>query len=353
MPIYEFPPEAFVITGDCGNKLAYNGWNWYIDLFGDKITTKDITKLSSFAYFSNNLKSIPFDLNIASNCDSYANAFYGCYNLLTAPRIVGQLPLPTSTYSGFADIGSLFSSCYRIREIPYDYFYTFGGIDYWTSDVITQSTRGTRNGLFQSCYSLRALPDISMLKNNVAYYSNLYNSLCRDCCTLDEIRNLPVLDGTTYTSNLFSQSIQRCGRLKSFTFETNVDGSPKIAQWKSQTIEAYYEIGFGREADVLNYNSGLTKETQIIDDATYQALKNHPDSWTIILEYSRYNHNSAVETINSLPDTSAYLASVGGTNTIKFKPTAGAKTDGGAINTLTEEEIAVAAAKGWTVTFST
>ena len=66
--------------------------------------------------------------------------------------------------------------------------------------------------------------------------------------------------------------------------------------------------------------------------------------------YSRYNHDSAVETINSLPDTSEYLAANGGTNTIKFKGAAGSKTDGGAINTLTEEEIAVAAAKGWTVT---
>ena len=37
------------------------------------------------------------------------------------------------------------------------------------------------------------------------------------------------------------------------------------------------------------------------------------------------------------------------TNTIKFRGEAGALTDGGAINTLTEEEIAVAAAKGWTV----
>jgi hypothetical protein len=43
------------------------------------------------------------------------------------------------------------------------------------------------------------------------------------------------------------------------------------------------------------------------------------------------------------------VSASGGTNTIKFKGASGAKTDGGAINTLTEEEIAVAAAKGWTV----
>ena len=67
------------------------------------------------------------------------------------------------------------------------------------------------------------------------------------------------------------------------------------------------------------------------------------------INYSRYNHNSAVRTINSLPDTSAYLATAGGTNTIKFEGQSGASTDGGAINTLTEEEIAVATAKGWSV----
>ena len=79
-------------------------------------------------------------------------------------------------------------------------------------------------------------------------------------------------------------------------------------------------------------------------------MKNDPDSWSNSLDYSKYNHDSAVETINSLPDTSAYIATAGGTNIIKFEGASGAKTDGGAINTLTEEEIAVAAAKGWTVT---
>ena len=88
------------------------------------------------------------------------------------------------------------------------------------------------------------------------------------------------------------------------------------------------------------------------DDTTYQTLKNDPDWFTTDINYSRYNHDSAVSTINSLPDTSAYLASAGGTNTIKFKGESGKLTDGGAINTLTEEEIAVATAKGWTVTFA-
>jgi hypothetical protein len=84
----------------------------------------------------------------------------------------------------------------------------------------------------------------------------------------------------------------------------------------------------------------------VSNDETYQALKNDPDWYSLLPAYSRYNHDSAVNTINTLPDTSAY-----GTNTIKFVGTAGSATDGGAINTLTAEEIAVATAKGWTVSF--
>ena len=96
----------------------------------------------------------------------------------------------------------------------------------------------------------------------------------------------------------------------------------------------------------------MPSDTEIKDDATYQLLKNNEDSWTRNVAYSRYNHDSAVETINTLPDTSAYLAESGGTtNIIQFRGVNGSATDGGAINTLTEAEIAVAAAKGWSVSF--
>ena len=135
------------------------------------------------------------------------------------------------------------------------------------------------------------------------------------------------------------------------SFATN-NGIPYTANWKGQTIELTTYVGYASTAtDILNYNSGITSDKQVTDDTTYQALKNDPDWFTTKVAYSRYNHDSAVATINSLPDTSAYLAANGGTNTIKFKGDSGSATDGGAINTLTEEEIAVATAKGWTVTF--
>ena len=140
---------------------------------------------------------------------------------------------------------------------------------------------------------------------------------------------------------------------KDIIFDCNENGSPKAITVTKQTINLADNnyIGYSsNKTRILGYNSGITADKQVTDDATYQALKDDPDWWTTDIAYSRYNHDSAVRTINSLPDTSAYLASAGGTNTIKFKGAAGSKTDGGAINTLTEEEIAVATAKGWTVT---
>ena len=91
----------------------------------------------------------------------------------------------------------------------------------------------------------------------------------------------------------------------------------------------------------------ITADKEVKDDETYAALKNDPDWFGTSESYSRYNKLSAIETISTLPDCSAS----GGTNTIRFRGVAGGKTDGGAINTMTEEEIAVAAAKGWTVSF--
>jgi hypothetical protein len=130
------------------------------------------------------------------------------------------------------------------------------------------------------------------------------------------------------------------------------NGKPYEVELGKQTLD--FSGGVGNFSKFSNPSSSLEVkfEKMIKNDATYQALKDDDEAWSNKIEYSFYNHDSAVETINSLPDTSAFLATQEGiTNTIKFKGTMGSLTDGGAINTLTEEEIAVATAKGWTVSF--
>lgn len=339
---YDIPDEAFSFSGDCQYTVSGSTWNWFIESYGDKITTSNITSTKNMFYSNKGLDSIPFDINISPTCKDMAQMFYQS-ELRTVPLIKGKLTAPTGTYSGILNIGDMFAYCRYLREIPHDYFWNFGDEAFWAA---SENYNGDRGGVFSDCNSLRKLPDISMFKTADSQYNALYNNLGQRCYTLDEVINIPVITKKAYTSNAFSYFCNYASRVKNITFETNADGSPIVVQWKNQTIDLTTKVGYLiNDSYVTEYNSGLTTATRITDDVTYAELKDNEDSWTCNIGYSRYNHDSAVATINSLPDSSAY-----GTNTIKFEGAAGALTDGGAINTLTEAEIAIAAAKGWTVT---
>ena len=340
------PEEALVITGECNSRFSYNGWNWFIDSYGDKITTKDIATLLNMFNYSNTLEEIPFDINIRNTVATFTNMFYHAEKLKSVPYIIGQERTPPTASYNCCNFSSLFNYCYNLQYIPNDYFWKIvPNKDYWdkTAEITTQNCAN----MFHSCYSLREHPDISMLSGAwTSAYSNLYSGLFAYCYALDKVENLLVLSHSI-TSNFFTSTFNSCSRINKLTFVVNEDGTPKTAKWKNQTIDLSSYIGYLQYlTNITNFSSGITTDTRITDDITYQALKDNPDSWTTDINYSRYNHNSAVNTINSLPDCSAT-----GTNTIKFKGQAGTLTDGGAINTLTEEEIAVAAAKGWTVSF--
>ena len=178
--------------------------------------------------------------------------------------------------------------------------------------------------------------------------------MCYYCYSLDELTNLSTNLSLSGAAN-FRYIVDYASRLKRFTFRVQSDGTPNVARWKGIELKFNNYTGYCKEADkskITGYNSGITADKEVTNATTYEALKNDPDWFTCNIAYSRYNHDSAVETINSLPDTSAYLSSYGGTNTIFFKGEAGSATDGGAINTLTETEIAVATAKGWTVSIT-
>lgn len=327
--------EPIVLTGiqPYGCSGAISGK--YIELFGDTITTNKLLQTSNM-FENSTLTRIPFSLNYDNTTyRTMPRMFANCYNLV-------EVPVMTNVYPD--NITGFFAHCHCLRELPENF-----GAD-WNWSRLQGYVYGYMNNILENCYSLRKIPT-SFLSNlwgihTSAYYAPTYYTFS-NCYTLDEVRGFPV-QPATLTSNLFAGFVNSCYRLEALTFATNEDGSPKTANWKSQVIEFTY-VGYltGLTSNITDYNSGITTATQVTDDATYQALKNNPDWWTANVNYSRYNHDSAVETINSLPDCSAS----GGTNTIKFKGAAGSSTDGGAINTMTEAEIAVAAAKGWTVTF--
>ena len=168
---------------------------------------------------------------------------------------------------------------------------------------------------------------------------------------LDEIRGINPQTGTL-TSNNFFYTFDHTYRVKDIIFATKTDGTPYTVKWKNQTIDLSQYVGWAGAAnadkDILNYNSGITADDEDND------WSNNPNYWSKQFMNSRFNHDSAVNLINSLPDTSAYLATQSGaTNTVKFYTNAGSATPGGGVNALTEEEIAVAAAKGWSIGYTT
>ena len=280
----------------------------------------NITNMN-WAFYNSSTKQLPtFDSSIiisSSEDIGYTKAFQSCSNLRHIPE--GIFPTQqgsTNGYSGRRETGQLFYNCHKLREIPSLIY--FNGIN---------SSNGSNSFYYQCFYS---------------------------CRLLDEIVDIPV-SANTHTRDSFSDMLYSNWRVKKITFVPN-----QTATMKNQTIDMSASIRVGyfpssytdRELEqyYLDAETGVTMDTRVVDAATYEALKNNPNWWTSDVAYSRYNHDSAVETINSLPDTSAYLASNGGTNTIKFLGASGSATDGGAISTLTAEEIAVATAKGWTVT---
>ena len=332
----ELPERAFLITGDCTGRFKGGIWDWCINSFGDKAVTEDITNCYQMFYRST-VSSIPFEINCSKTAEvSLQDMFYDS-GIEIPPKI---------TYVNAGTMSSMFENCYKLRLIPDDWCENFN----WERQQANQSQHSYGSGrIFRNCYRLKKFPLDLYRYNSPATSGWYFDNGFYYCHSLDELVDLPIPYTMPVTSNKFTITFNGCSKLKNMTFEMP-NGQPLIKEWKSQTIDLSKYVGATGGVSNVQQNAGWSSEDEVKNDATYQALKNTEDWWTKSYDYSKYNHDSAVATINSLPDTSAYLAENGGTNTIKFKGTAGSKTDGGAINTLTEAEIAVATAKGWTVT---
>ena len=327
-------PAELTLTGYCGYRFYYGNWDWFVTKYGSQITTNNVNDCSHM-FFLTQLQSIPFNINFVDTNVSL-NSMFSYALLRTLPYLYNPKP---------SDISDIFYHMDYLQNIPNDYFDTW---DFSGSHEIPIIQ------IFSSCYSLRKIPETFFNKlelqkgysTSLAKYFGL-NRLAEQCYSLDELTNVTFnylwKGTTTYMGNI----VNGCYRLKDFKFKLNQDNTPKIGLFKKQIFDFSNYTGWASsEENILNYNSGITSAKKVTDATSYNLLKDDQDWYTLDVNYSRYNHDSAVNTINTLPDTSAT-----GTNTIKFKGQAGALTDGGAINTLTAGEIAVATVKGWTVTF--
>ena len=106
----EAPPDkAFVITGDCMYRFYKTGWNWFIEKYGDKITTKEITN-ASYMFNQSEIRNIPFDINF-EDTGSYNNSqemFYKSY-IRKAPVL--------NNFHVYTTYG-MFNGCTGLRTVP-------------------------------------------------------------------------------------------------------------------------------------------------------------------------------------------------------------------------------------------
>ena len=331
--------EELTLTGNMEMAFAYGRFDWMIEKYGNSITTNNIHTLKNM-FKETDVERIPFELNFlptvkdSSYC-SLQQMFYGAKNLKEVPTMNNFNP---------SDLGSMFTSCESLRELPEDAFDTW---DWSQIDNATSPYGASMGGIFTGCKSLRKLPVAIFEHGNPTATSSSYMgyySIAQGCCALDELVNIPAPKNASkaVTANVTNYMVNKCHRLKEFTFVPGI-----TLNWSNQLIDLSDQIGHINydfsKGDILNNNSGITEDKKVNDDATYRALKNDPDWFAVGAAYSRYNKTSAINTINSLPTVNS--------GTIKFKGEAGSATDGGAINTLTEAEIAVATEKGWTVSF--
>lgn len=329
----EIPTEALTLTGDISYAFYGSYWQWFLEKFGSRIKTENITG-AQMTFCSNPTKSIDFDLNFAGSQEwvsgTFANSGIEEFN----GAIKNLQP---------ATMENVFSGCTRLRYLPEFIDCDFSYIRRNNPDYGFMS-------MFGSCNSLRY---ISPLLLKELYADGATRPRFDGCYLFSSFSNLWALDelvglnpsGSHSESDMFGGFCALACRVKDVTF-TEVDD---ILWWSNQAIMLDNCVGWSDLDDfILGYNSGLTRDTEIVDDASYQRLKNSVDSWTKLKEYSRYDKASAIRTIESLPDVSQY----GSNNLIQFKGNAGSKTDGGQIDTMTEEEVAVAVSKGFTVSYS-
>lgn len=329
-------PSAFIVKTNC-NLEYFNYQGRFDNLIAEYGNLFQISNPISLEYSFENSSLVNLNqLTIigGSNNVSLYHCFNNCRKLET---------LPNMTNLRIQSMNDTFTNCNSLEEIAEGY------TNSWDFSSLHQQTGifGAFIATFNGCHKLKYI-DSNLLSNLYSRSTRgMANCFC-ECYSLKQINGL-YPSPANYTSNMFYNGIKanliyQNSMLHKFTFALDENQLPFERNWKEQSIHFEYGVGYVSDTSIKPRVS-FAAEKQVTDADSYNLLKNDPDYWTEDSAYSHYNHNSAVETINSLPNCS----SSGGTNTITFLGVSGSATDGGAINTLTEEEIAVATAKGWTV----
>ncbi len=271
------------------------------------IDISNVTKMiSAFADFTR-LKEIP--LLDFSNVTNMQSAFSECQNLETIPQL---------NTSKVTDMQATFNSCKSLKSIPkLDYssvticnnlFYNCSGIE---EDIDIEFPNANYiNSLFNGCTKIKKVINISALKSTQAY------SLFNLCGSLEQVLNLNIPLVTNISSMFYG-----CTKLRDV---------PDIECSNVNNI-----------ANAFDRCSSLTNLGRLKNiGKNYSTTRSANNSYyTVGLPYCvNLTHESLMNVINSLYDI----------KTAGVKPQ---KLVLGATNLakLTEDEIAIATNKGWTV----
>lgn len=329
----ELTEEDLTFTGDLSYFNYYGRMSKIIKKCGSKMRFNAVMSLTK-AFKGNDPLNSDFSnwtINLYK-CD-LTECFSGQSYIKAYPKFQGTV----------VRLQNLFSQNIPMELVPDDLFPA-------GTEFICKEWGQNYYGIFSNCQKLKKVPlwfanmSFTVDKDyNYQPYTTVYSSAFYSCYNLKEL-TLPIIPTPAkLKSNCFSTTFQDARSMRKFIFAPPPAGNESVL-WSKQTINlADGECG---------YNSTAYGSKAIYDDETYNQNKNDPDARARKLEYSFYNHDSAVETIRSLPYTQMVdVPQSELQNVIKFYGKSGEKTDGGAINTLTAEEIAIATNKGWTVSF--
>ena len=339
------PMQKITISGNISGLFSEKFMELYNNGLKDYIEFKDVTQcmglvpyLSSVdsqsdSYKNQNVEDLSnIVINFKENIWAHSsNMFSNAIRLKKLPKLVNFKP--DSLYC-------FFKNCGNLQEIPENFYKDWEIPSFINSNTMLYYCRNLRKapiGLFKKLQDKNYNDNYGCYSYQCFYY----------CQKLPEVLNFPFpkyMPSSTWI-NPFDSFVNNTYSLSRFTFEAEAaDVVHKIRN--SITLNFTEAVGYTGGY----WPGGFTSDKEISDAETYAKLKDNPESWTTKLEYCNYNKTSAVETINSLPVVQKANSTDNNTFIIKFKGDAGSATDGGAINTMTEEEIAVATSRGWTVT---
>lgn len=265
-------------------------------------TTKDVTNMSFMFNFCNNLYYIDFSNFDTSKVTTMQSMFSNCYALTS-------LDVSDFDMSNVTDMSNMFAGCYALTDL------NVSGID--TSKVKT---------MFQAFTELRAIETLDLSDLNTESVTNMSTMFAR-CFNLKNL-NISSFDTSKVTNmqNMFKE----CSSLTSLDISHFIFKDGVYLQRMFSDCTSLESINFGVKSFskfTLNMFANCTSLTTVTGTASNIIVDLH-------LQYSSLAHDSVMFFING-------LAEVEETKNIFLKTSV--------MNTLSDEEIALATSLGWTV----